>query len=55
MLQHTAKVMFDLLYFFFQSIYIQRKSEELHQEQMDSKKKSTGKKKIRDTEEEGRE
>ncbi|XP_074550918.1 centromere protein S [Halichoeres trimaculatus] len=37
------------------SVYIQRKSEELNQEQMDLKKKNTGKRKIRDTEEEGRE
>lgn len=37
------------------SVYIQRKSEELNQEQMDLKKKNAGKRKIRDTEEEGRE
>ncbi|XP_035518600.1 centromere protein S [Morone saxatilis] len=34
------------------SIYIQNKSEELNQEQRDLKKKSTGKRKSRDTEEE---
>ncbi|XP_029288295.1 centromere protein S [Cottoperca gobio] len=33
------------------SIYIQNKSEELNQEQRDLKKKSTGKRKSRDTEE----
>ncbi|XP_070700249.1 centromere protein S [Pempheris klunzingeri] len=37
------------------SIYIQNKSEELNQEQKDLKKKSTGKRKSRDTEEESRE
>lgn len=37
------------------SIYIQNKSEELNQEQRDLKKKSTGKRKSRDTEEESRE
>ncbi|KAM7005706.1 centromere protein S [Tautogolabrus adspersus] len=37
------------------SIYIQNKSEELNQEQRDLKKKNTGKRKIRDTEEESRE
>ncbi|XP_034543029.1 centromere protein S [Notolabrus celidotus] len=37
------------------SIYIQNKSEELNQEQRDLKKKNTGKRKSRDTEEEGRE
>ncbi|XP_042352567.1 centromere protein S [Plectropomus leopardus] len=36
-------------------IYIQNKSEELNQEQRDLKKKSTGKRKSRDTEEESRE
>uniref|UniRef100_A0A8C4DFG8 Centromere protein S n=1 Tax=Dicentrarchus labrax TaxID=13489 RepID=A0A8C4DFG8_DICLA len=38
--------------YLFQSIYIQNKSEELNQEQRDLKKKSTGKRKSRDTEEE---
>ncbi|XP_037624081.1 centromere protein S [Sebastes umbrosus] len=37
------------------SIYIQNKSEELNQEQRDLKKKSSGKRKSRDTEEESRE
>nr|XP_046239419.1 centromere protein S [Scatophagus argus] len=37
------------------SIYIQNKSEELNQEQRDLKKKNTGKRKSRDTEEESRE
>lgn len=37
------------------SIYIQNKSEELTQEQRDLKKKSTGKRKSRDTEEDSRE
>ncbi|XP_029358275.1 centromere protein S [Echeneis naucrates] len=36
-------------------IYIQNKCDELNQEQNDSKKKSTGKRKSRDTEEESRE
>ncbi|XP_072238094.1 centromere protein S [Leuresthes tenuis] len=36
------------------SIYIQNKSEELAQEQRDLKKKSTGKRKSKDTEEESR-
>jgi len=35
----------------FQSIYIQNKTEELNQEQRDLKKKNTGKRKSRDTEE----
>lgn len=52
-LQQTAKVMFDFL--LFQSIYIQNKSEELNQEQRDLKKKNTGKRKIRDTDEDSRE
>ncbi|KAM8757190.1 centromere protein S isoform 1-T1 [Acanthopagrus schlegelii] len=37
------------------SIYIQNKIEELNQEQKDLKKKSTGKRKSRDTEEENKE
>ncbi|XP_059184798.1 centromere protein S [Centropristis striata] len=37
------------------SIYIQNKSEELNQEQRDLKKKNTGKRKSRDTEEDSRE
>lgn len=37
------------------SIYIQKKSEEINQEQRDLKKKNTGKRKSRDTEEESRE
>ncbi|KAM6947337.1 centromere protein S [Lycodopsis pacificus] len=37
------------------SIYIQNKSEELNQEQRDLKKKNTGKRRSRDTEEESRE
>ncbi|XP_038552966.1 centromere protein S [Micropterus salmoides] len=37
------------------SIYIQNKSEELNQEQRDLKKKNTGKRKSRETEEESRE
>uniref|UniRef100_A0A3Q1G1U4 Centromere protein S n=1 Tax=Acanthochromis polyacanthus TaxID=80966 RepID=A0A3Q1G1U4_9TELE len=37
------------------SIYIQNKSEELTQEQRDLKKKGTGKRKSRDTEEDSRE
>ncbi|XP_041635093.1 centromere protein S [Cheilinus undulatus] len=37
------------------SIYIQNKSEELNQEQKDLKKKNTGKRKSRDTEEESKE
>ncbi|AWP02660.1 putative centromere protein S-like isoform 2 [Scophthalmus maximus] len=37
------------------SIYIQNKSEELNQEQRELKKKNTGKRKSRDTEEESRE
>ncbi|XP_020484625.1 centromere protein S [Labrus bergylta] len=37
------------------SIYIQNKSEELNQEHRDLKKKNTGKRKARDTEEESRE
>ncbi|XP_022602472.1 centromere protein S-like [Seriola lalandi dorsalis] len=37
------------------SIYIQNKSEELNQEQKDLKKKNTGKRKSRETEEESRE
>ncbi|XP_070850054.1 centromere protein S [Chaetodon trifascialis] len=37
------------------SNYIQNKSEELNQEQRDLKKKNTGKRKSRDTEEESRE
>lgn len=41
--------------YLFQSIYIQNKSEELNQEQRDLKKKSTGKRKSRDTEEENKE
>ncbi len=39
----------------FQLIYIQNKSEELNQEQRDLKKKNTGKRKNRDTDEEIRE
>lgn len=52
-LQQTANLMFNLP--LFQLIYIQNKSEELNQEQRDLKKKNSGKRKSRDTEEESRE
>lgn len=47
----TADVKCHISLYLFQSIYIQNKCDELNQEQKDVKKKSTGKRKSKDTEE----
>lgn len=52
-LQQTANLMFNLS--LFQSIHIQNKSDELTQEHMSLKKKTTAKRKNTETEEESRE